>query len=57
MTAVVAQLGIADQLQDGPRHSQDLAAAVGVHPVALYRLLRALASRASSPNTPMALSR
>jgi hypothetical protein len=49
MIAVVAQLGIADQLQDGPRHSQDLAAAVGAHPVALSRLLRALASRGVMP--------
>ncbi len=40
---VAAVLGIADLLADGPRTSDDLAAAAGVHPGALYRLLRALA--------------
>jgi SAM-dependent methyltransferase len=40
---VAAKLGIADQLRDGPRDSTELAAAVGAHPGALYRLLRALA--------------
>lgn len=38
-----AKLGIADLLQDGPKSSEELASAVGVHPVALYRVLRALA--------------
>lgn len=38
-----AKLGIADLLKDGPRSSDDLAAAVGAHPGALYRVLRALA--------------
>ncbi|WP_432283604.1 methyltransferase [Aminobacter sp. BA135] len=41
---VAATLGIADQLVSGPRSSDDLAAATGSHPQALYRLLRALAS-------------
>lgn len=41
---VAAVLGIADFLADGPRSSDDLAAAAGAHPEALYRLLRALAS-------------
>lgn len=41
---VVATLGIADLLKDGPRTSDDLAAAAGVHPRSLYRVLRALAA-------------
>lgn len=41
---VAATLGIADLLADGPRTSDDLAAAVAAHPRTLYRLLRALAS-------------
>lgn len=41
---VAATLGIADELTNGPRSSDDLAAATGSHPQALYRLLRALAS-------------
>src|SRR6185503_13410617 len=41
---VAAVLGIADLLADGPRSSDDLAAATGSHPRALYRLLRALAA-------------
>jgi len=41
---VAAKLGIADLLADGPRGSDNLAAATGAHPGALYRLLRALAS-------------
>src|SRR5215216_2446099 len=40
---VAAKLGIADLLCDGPKNSQELAAAAGVHPGALYRVLRALA--------------
>lgn len=39
---VAAVLGIADLLAAGPRTSDDLAAATGAHPDALYRLLRAL---------------
>jgi O-methyltransferase/methyltransferase family protein len=41
---VVATLGIADLLKNGPRSSGDLAAATGTHADTLYRLLRALAS-------------
>jgi hypothetical protein len=41
---VVATLGVADLLAGGPRPSTELAEAVGAHPVALYRVLRALAS-------------
>ena len=40
---VVATLGIADHLKDGPRESDELAQATGTHPGALYRLLRFLA--------------
>lgn len=40
---VAAKLGIADLLVDGPKSSDELAAAVGAHPGALYRTLRALA--------------
>jgi len=40
---VAAQLGVAGQLADGPRRAEELAAAVGAHSRALYRLLRALA--------------
>ena len=36
-----AKLGIADQLVDGPKDSSDLAEAVGAHPRALFRLMRA----------------
>jgi O-methyltransferase/methyltransferase family protein len=41
---VAAVLGIADLLEDGPRTSDDLAAATDTHPRTLYRLLRALAA-------------
>ena len=41
---VAATLGIADLLKNGPRSSDDLAAATGTHAGSLYRLLRALAS-------------
>ena len=41
---VAARLGIADFLKDGPKRSEELAALAGVHPHALYRVLRALAS-------------
>ena len=41
---VGATLGIADHLTNGPRSSDELAAATGTHPQSLYRLLRALAS-------------
>ena len=42
--SVVAQFGLADQLKDGPKSATELATALGLHPRALYRLLRALAS-------------
>ena len=38
---VATKLGIADHLSEGPQSSDALAQAVGVHPKALYRLLRA----------------
>ena len=41
---VVAKLGVADHLEDGPRSSGELARAVGADPRALYRVLRAVAS-------------
>ena len=41
---VVAKLGIADLLREGPRSSGELAQSAGANPRALYRLLRALAS-------------
>lgn len=40
---VAAQLGIADVLAKGPRHTDELAVVTGTHPRALFRLLRALA--------------
>jgi hypothetical protein len=40
---VAAKLRIADRLTDGPRVAEDLAAAAGVAPRPLYRVLRALA--------------
>lgn len=41
---VMAELGIADLLADGPQSADDLAAATHCHAGSLYRLLRALAS-------------
>jgi hypothetical protein len=41
---VVAKLGIADRLGDGPISVQDVARAVGADSSALYRVMRALAS-------------
>lgn len=41
---VAATLGLADLLADGPRTSDDLAAAVDAHAPTLYRLMRALAA-------------
>jgi hypothetical protein len=41
--SVAAKLQIADRLADGPRAAEELAAAAGVAPRPLYRLLRALA--------------
>jgi O-methyltransferase domain/Dimerisation domain len=42
--AIVADLGVADRLADGPRNAADLAREVGAHADTLHRLLRALAS-------------
>src|SRR5262245_50736835 len=39
---VAAKLGVADALAGGPQPSAAVAAAVGAHPEALHRLLRAL---------------
>ncbi|UBU16260.1 acetylserotonin O-methyltransferase [Nonomuraea gerenzanensis] len=41
---VLSRLRVADELAAGPRSARDLAAAVGVHPDALLRLLRAAAT-------------
>ena len=41
---VVARLGIADQLRDGPRTAGELARSTGTHAGSLHRLLRTLAS-------------
>jgi SAM-dependent methyltransferase len=44
LIAVLAELGVADALADGPRSAPSLADAVGAHPGALRRLLRAAVS-------------
>ena len=41
---VAASLGVADRLKDGPKPCEFLAGNCGMHPRALYRLLRALAA-------------
>jgi SAM-dependent methyltransferase len=41
---VVALLGVADELSQGPRSSDEVATSVGAQPQALYRVLRLLAS-------------
>ncbi|HXG68578.1 MAG TPA: methyltransferase [Blastocatellia bacterium] len=41
---VAAKFGIADLLKDRPKSAEQLAQATGLHPRALYRLMRALAS-------------
>jgi len=41
---LAVKLGVADLLKDGPKHSEELARATGMHPPSLYRVLRALAS-------------
>src|SRR4051794_20839905 len=60
---VAAELGLADLLRDGPRRSDQLAAACGAHPPTLYRLLGrwlasaySLRSRSSSSLLPRLLS-
>jgi O-methyltransferase domain/Dimerisation domain len=40
----MAQLGIPDMVEAGPRSAEDLASQIGAHPQALYRLMRATAS-------------
>lgn len=42
--ATLARLGVPDRLTNGPRTAAELAPAVGAHPDALYRLLRAVSS-------------
>ena len=42
--ALVAKLGVADLLKDGPRSYDDLAAATGTHGASLARVMRLLAS-------------
>ena len=42
--AIVADLGVAEALAEGPRQVEDVAREVGADPDALHRLLRALAS-------------
>lgn len=42
---VAAKLGVADALAEGPKTAEQLAAAIGANPRALYRLMRALASQ------------
>lgn len=44
IVGVLAELRVADELIDGPRTAHDIAAAVGAHPQALRRVLRAAAS-------------
>jgi predicted transcriptional regulator len=44
VVAVLADLGIADQLRDGPLSADELAKRVGAHPGALHRVLRAAVS-------------
>ncbi len=41
---VVAELGVADRLRDGPQSIEELAQATGTHAPSLYRLLRGLAA-------------
>ena len=41
---IVAKLGIADLVKDGPKTAEDLAAATNTHAQSLFRVLRALAS-------------
>ena len=52
---VAAKLAIADLLSDGPRHYDALAQATGTHGPSLNRVLRLLATRAST--RPASISR
>jgi hypothetical protein len=45
MLSAVAELGLADELVDGPLPVEDLAHRTGTHAESLYRVLRALASK------------
>lgn len=44
IVGVAAELGLADQIQSGPKTAEEIAAAMGLHASSLYRLLRALAN-------------
>jgi O-methyltransferase domain/Dimerisation domain len=44
IVGVAAELGLADEIQTGPKTAEEVAVTKGLHPVPLYRLLRALAS-------------
>jgi len=44
IVGVAAELGLADQIQSGPKTAEEIAAALGLHAPSLYRLLRALAN-------------
>lgn len=44
IVGVAAELGLADEIQNGPKGAEELAATKGLHATTLYRLLRALAS-------------
>ncbi|HET9378856.1 MAG TPA: methyltransferase [Chthoniobacterales bacterium] len=44
IVGVAAELGLADEIQGGPKTAQEIATAKGLQAPALYRLLRALAS-------------
>ena len=44
IVGVAAELGLADQIQNGPKTAEQLARATGLHTASLYRLLRALAN-------------
>ena len=52
MVFVVAKLGIADVLKDGPKRACELAESVEAEPQALYRLLRALSTLGIFKETP-----
>ena len=43
-TCVVAKLGIADLLKDGPKSAEELAQLTDTHAASLYRVIRALVS-------------
>jgi hypothetical protein len=44
IVGVAAELGLADQIEKGPKTVEEIAAALGLHAPSLYRLLRALAN-------------